>query len=94
VLDGIKAGTSPFAFVEIMTCPGGCVGGGGQSVLPDWEKRRLRAEAIYLEDRKLPLRKSHENPAVAALYRDFLGEPLGHASHELLHTGYSKREVT
>lgn len=93
VLDGIAAGTSPYSFVEIMTCPGGCIGGGGQPVLPDWEKRRLRAEAIYHEDRKLQFRKSHENPAVAALYKDFLGQPLGHLSHELLHTEYKRKEV-
>ncbi len=93
VLDGIAAGTSPYTFVEIMTCPGGCVGGGGQPVLPDWDKRLARAEAIYHEDRKLHFRKSHENPAVAALYKDFLGEPLGHLSHELLHTEYKRKEV-
>ena len=91
LLDEIKAGTSPYAFIEIMTCPGGCVGGGGQPLLPTDSKRLARGKAIYTEDRKLPLRKSHENPAITGIYKDFLGEPLGHASHELLHTHYKAR---
>jgi NADH-quinone oxidoreductase subunit G/NADP-reducing hydrogenase subunit HndD len=91
ILDEIKAGTSPYAFVEVMSCPGGCVGGGGQPLLPTDSKRRLRGEAIYAEDRRLPLRKSHQNPAIEAIYGDFLGKPLGHLSHELLHTAYSPR---
>ncbi len=93
VLDGMVAGTSPYAFIEIMSCPGGCVGGGGQPILTGWKKRRARQEAVYSEDRRLPLRKSHENPAVQAVYAEFLGKPLGHLSHELLHTTYRPREV-
>jgi len=93
VLDGIAAGSSPYAFVEIMSCPGGCLGGGGQPVAPNWEKRELRRTAIYTEDRGLPLRKSHENESVKALYTEFLEKPLGHESHLLLHTKYTQKTV-
>ncbi len=93
ILEEIAAGTSPYHFVEIMTCPGGCVGGGGQPLLPSAEKLRQRQEAIYREDQRLPIRKSHENPAILALYKNFLGEPLGKTSHALLHTHYKKRVV-
>lgn len=81
---------SPYSFVEIMTCPGGCLGGGGQPIAPDWEKREARMNAIYSQDRALDIRKSHENPAIQSLYKEFLGEPLGQLSHELLHTEYGK----
>jgi iron-only hydrogenase group A len=91
LLEEIQAGTSPYAFIEVMTCPGGCVGGGGQPLLPTDAKRRLRGGAIYVEDRRLAIRKSHENPAIAAIYEEFLGKPLGHLSHELLHTEYKER---
>jgi iron-only hydrogenase group A len=93
LLEDIAAGKSPYTFIEVMTCPGGCIGGGGQPVLVDSEKRLKRNRAMYVEDLRLPLRKSHENPAIAALYKDFLGEPLGHLSHELLHTEYGERRV-
>jgi len=92
ILDEITAGKSEYAFVEIMTCPGGCIGGGGQPVAPTWEKRETRKAAIYREDEQLPLRKSHENPAIKTLYSEFFGKPLGHLSHELLHTEYRKRK--
>ena len=93
VLDGIAAGTSPYAFVEIMTCPGGCLGGGGQPVAPTWEKRERRREAIYAEDRGMPLPKSHDNESVKALYAEFLEKPLGHESHRLLHTKYAEKRA-
>ncbi|MBN2875675.1 MAG: iron hydrogenase small subunit [Spirochaetales bacterium] len=93
VLDAIAAGTSPYAFVEIMSCPGGCLGGGGQPVAATWEILEKRRQALYTEDRGLPLRRSHENPEVLALYREFLGAPLGHESHALLHTKYAARVV-
>jgi len=93
VLDEIQAGKSPYAFIEIMSCPGGCIGGGGQPVLTDTAKRKLRQNAVYMEDKRLPVRKSHENEAVQALYKEFLKEPLGHLSHELLHTEYKRRET-
>ena len=91
LLDEIAAGKSPYHFIEVMTCPGGCVGGGGQPVRIDADKRLARNKAMYAEDVRLELRKSHENASVKALYADFLGAPLGHLSHELLHTSYQKR---
>jgi iron only hydrogenase large subunit-like protein len=93
VLDGIAAGTSPYAFVEVMTCPGGCLGGGGQPVAPTWGKRESRRTAVYDEDRSLPIRRSHENESIKALYSEFLEKPLGHHSHVLLHTRYTKHTV-
>lgn len=97
LLDKIKAGEADYHFVEIMACPGGCVNGGGQPIQPSnvrsWtDLRTERAKAIYEEDRELPIRKSHENPKVKALYEEYLGEPGGHKSHELLHTHYAKRD--
>lgn len=91
ILDKVKSGEEQFHFIEIMTCPGGCIGGGGQPIPTDTEIRQKRIDAIYEADRGLPLRKSHENPAVQELYKTFLGEPLGHKSHELLHTHYGRR---
>ncbi|NMC28283.1 MAG: 4Fe-4S binding protein [Syntrophomonadaceae bacterium] len=88
IMDDIRAGTSPYHFIEVMCCPGGCIGGGGQPIPSTIEKRRERIEAIYAEDAGLPIRKSHENDEVNLLYKDFLHEPLGHKSHELLHTHY------
>ena len=91
VLEAIRQGRTEYHFVEVMTCPGGCIGGGGQPRYTDDCVRLLRMEAIYKEDAGKPLRKSHENPEVQALYRDFLGEPLGNQSHRLLHTHYRER---
>jgi NADH-quinone oxidoreductase subunit G/[NiFe] hydrogenase diaphorase moiety small subunit/NADP-reducing hydrogenase subunit HndD len=92
VMDAVKAGDADFHFVEIMACPGGCLGGGGQPIPTNPEIRQKRAEAIYAEDAGLPIRKSHDNPEVQKLYDDFLKEPLGKLSHHLLHTTYTKRE--
>lgn len=92
VMDAIKAGKADFHFVEIMACPGGCLGGGGQPIPTNPEIRQKRAEAIYAEDSNLPIRKSHENPEIQKLYNDFLIKPLGELSHHLLHTTYTKRE--
>ncbi len=92
VMDAVKAGSSEFHFVEIMACPGGCLGGGGQPIPTNPEIRQKRAEAIYAEDADLPIRKSHDNPEVQKLYKDFLKEPLSELSHHLLHTTYTKRE--
>ena len=92
IMDAVKAGKADFHFVEIMACPGGCLGGGGQPIPTNPEIRQKRAEAIYAEDADLPIRKSHENPEVQKLYKDFLIEPLGEMSHHLLHTKYTKRE--
>ncbi|MHC4660941.1 MAG: NADH-dependent [FeFe] hydrogenase, group A6 [Planctomycetota bacterium] len=87
----VEAGKSPYHFIEIMACPGGCLGGGGQPIPTSPEIRRKRAEAIYAEDMDMPLRKSHENPEVQRLYKEFLEKPGGHKSHELLHTEYTPR---
>jgi len=74
-----------------MCCPGGCIGGGGSPIPTDTEIRLKRIDATYTEDERMALRKSHENPAVNELYQEFLEKPLGHKSHELLHTHYTKR---
>ena len=92
VIERIRSGEAQYHFVEVMTCPGGCIGGGGQPRMTTNEVRKARIAAIYKEDEGRPLRKSHDNPAVAQLYKDFLGKPLGHKSHELLHTKYVARE--
>lgn len=91
VLDAIKSGEKEYHFVEIMCCPGGCIGGGGQPIPTNTEVRLQRINGIYQADEDMPLRKSHENPAVQALYKEFLGEPLSHKSHQLLHTRYTER---
>jgi len=93
LLDQIEEGKSPYAFIEVMTCPGGCLGGGGQAIPTTWEIRQKRADSLYKEDRLMPIRKSHENPAIKAIYEEFLNEPLGHLSHELLHTHYEDRGI-
>ena len=96
LLDSIRAGEKTYHFIEIMACPGGCVTGGGQPIVSaqkrlECDPRQVRAAAIYKADEDLPLRKSHENPSVQALYKDFLGEPNSHKAHELLHTHYEAR---
>jgi NADP-reducing hydrogenase subunit HndD len=91
LMDEIKEGKSPYHFIEVMGCPGGCISGGGQPRPVDDEIRLKRLQAIYREDEGKKLRKSHENKDIQKLYKDFLGEPLGHISHELLHTEYTKR---
>lgn len=90
VLDG----TSPYHAIEIMACPGGCIGGGGQPYhRGDIEILKERTESLYAEDAGKNLRKSHENPFIISLYKEFLGEPCGHLSHELLHTHYYDRKT-
>ena len=96
LLDSIKSGEKNYEFIEIMGCPGGCVTGGGQPIVSarvqaQVDVKALRAKALYDEDRASTLRKSHENPAIKELYSEFLGEPCGHKSHELLHTHYTDR---
>jgi len=92
LLEEIKKGTSPYHFIEVMGCPGGCISGGGQPRPVNDAIRQKRLEAIYREDEGKKLRKSHENEDLQTLYKNFLGQPLGHLSHELLHTHYVKRE--
>jgi len=91
LMDAILAGKAGYHFIEIMCCPGGCIGGGGQPIPTTNAVRAERIKAIYDVDNIMVLRKSHENPAVKVLYDEFLGEPLGHKSHELLHTHYHPR---
>ncbi|MBK7174876.1 MAG: iron hydrogenase small subunit [Bacteroidales bacterium] len=92
LMEAIKRGEANYHFIEIMGCPGGCIGGGGQPIPTSPEIRRKRTEAIYAEDMGKSLRKSHENPEVTEVYTDYLGTPLGHKSHELLHTHYKVRK--
>ncbi|AFV02666.1 Periplasmic [Fe] hydrogenase large subunit [Dehalobacter sp. UNSWDHB] len=91
ILEMIKAGQADYTFIEVMCCPGGCIGGGGQPYGTTNEIRARRIEALYQVDENMPLRKSHENPAVQELYQDFLLDPLGELSHRLLHTQYCNR---
>jgi len=92
IMDAIKNGKANYHFVEVMGCPGGCVGGGGQPIPTTPEIRKKRTDAIYREDEGMEIRKSHENPEIQQIYKEFLGEPLGHKSHELLHTHYKPRK--
>jgi len=92
LLDAVKAGKASYHFIEIMTCPGGCIGGGGQPRYTDDAVRLARIGAIYKEDAGKKLRKSHTNPQVKELYDEFLKKPLGEKSHHLLHTHYRERD--
>ena len=82
-----------YHFIEVMACPGGCIGGGGQPIPTTWDIRKKRIAAIYQEDVNLPLRKSHENPTLKKVYEEFLGDVGGHKAHELLHTKYKERDL-
>ena len=92
LMKAVKSGEKEYHFIEVMGCPGGCLGGGGQPIPTSQDIRDARAKAIYEEDADMPLRKSHENPEIQAIYSDFLGEPLSHKSHDLLHTHYKPRK--
>jgi len=92
VIDQIKSGEAEYHFVEVMTCPGGCIGGGGQPRLTTNAVREARIAAIYREDEGREYRQSHENPAVCALYEEYLGAPCGEISHHLLHTHYFEHD--
>ncbi|MCR4401848.1 MAG: NADH-dependent [FeFe] hydrogenase, group A6 [Firmicutes bacterium] len=92
ILDLLRQGKANYHFIEIMCCPGGCVGGGGQPIPTTMETRLIRGNALYEADKGLPYRKSHENPAIKQIYAEFLGEPLGEVSHRLLHTHYTPRD--
>lgn len=93
LMQQVKDGTSPYHFIEVMGCPGGCITGGGQPRSSDPEVRSKRLKGIYDEDESKVLRKSHENPSIISFYKDFLGVPNGHLAHELLHTHYTKRGI-
>ncbi len=92
VRDALAAGTEPpYHFIEVMACPGGCVGGGGQPYGITDAVREARGKGLYGDDERCTLRCSHENPEVKVLYDEFLKAPLSHRSHELLHTHYTPR---
>lgn len=97
LMDKIRKGEADYHFIEIMSCPGGCVNGGGQPIKDAYTRnnvdiKSLRAGAIYDADAKAVLRKSHENPIVKELYETYLGEPNSHKAHEILHTKYEERK--
>ena len=96
LLDAIRRGEKSYHFIEIMGCPGGCVTGGGQPIVDARTRyfvdpRAARAAATYSEDEAKMIRKSHKNPSIQKLYKEFLGEPNSHKAHELLHTTYVDR---
>ena len=96
IMEEIKSGKADYQFVEIMACPGGCIMGGGQpiknsKIRREVDVRKLRADALYTIDEKSKIRKSHENPILQKIYKDFLGRPGGKKAHELLHTSYVER---
>ncbi|MGX8680816.1 MAG: iron hydrogenase small subunit, partial [bacterium] len=99
VIEEVKAGTSKYTFIEIMGCPGGCINGGGQSIISSKIKngklgygyKELRMKALYDEDEMLELRVSSDNPQIQQLYNDYLGEPGSHLAEKLLHTSYSPK---
>jgi NADH-quinone oxidoreductase subunit G len=93
LIECLKKGEVSYDFVEVMACPGGCAGGGGQPIVDGVELADERGEVLWRLDRESDIRYSHENSDVQALYRDYLKEPLGHKSHELLHTDHSAWEM-
>ncbi len=93
LLDQVRAGRNDLQFIEVMTCPGGCINGGGQPIGADLDAVRARMQALYKIDQQEEVRVSHKNPWVVRLYDEFLGKPLDSKSHELLHTHYTPREV-
>ena len=93
LMELVKSGQAQYHFIEIMCCPGGCIGGGGQPIPTDMEIRAKRIKGIYAGDEAMSLRKSHENPSGTAALQGILGAAFGEKSHQLLHTSYTQREV-
>ena len=93
LLEEIRAGRKDLHFIEVMTCPGGCINGGGQPINADVNAARARMQALYKIDQNEKARVSHKNPYIVRLYDEFLGKPLGEKSHSLLHTHYGSRDV-
>lgn len=96
VLKKVESGEADYQFIEIMGCPGGCVNGGGQPQQPGWVRntvdiKALRAKVLYDIDADMPIRKSHENPAIKKVYEEYFGEPGSEKAHHILHTSYVKR---
>ncbi|MFA5926019.1 MAG: NADH-dependent [FeFe] hydrogenase, group A6 [Parcubacteria group bacterium] len=92
ILEDLKAGKVHYDFIEVMACPNGCIGGGGQPVPTSPAIRKARIESVMSRDRGMPLRKSHENPLVKKIYKEFLGKPGGEKAEEMLHTKYINRK--
>jgi NADP-reducing hydrogenase subunit HndD len=97
VLEDVKTGKKKYHFIEIMACPGGCVNGGGMplidpNVVSFEERAKKRGLALYREDKSEKIRKSHENPAIIALYKEYFGKPGSHKAHEMLHATYEPRK--
>jgi NADH-quinone oxidoreductase subunit G len=88
LLEALKAGEVAYDFIEIMACPGGCAGGGGQPIHDGCEMADLRGSILWTMDKNMELRFSHENPSIKLVYDEFFGEPLSHVAHELLHTDH------
>jgi NADH-quinone oxidoreductase subunit G/NADP-reducing hydrogenase subunit HndD len=92
LLKRVKDNKSEYHFIEVMACPGGCIGGGGQPYPTDAEIRQLRIDAVYNADAHMKYRKSHENPSIKELYDTWMGKPLGERAHHLLHTHFTPWE--
>ncbi len=93
LLDQVRAGRDDLHFIEVMTCPGGCINGGGQPIGANLDAVRARMQSLYTIDANEPVRTSHHNESIRRLYAEFLGKPLGETSHHLLHTHYTERGV-
>ncbi len=93
IAERVKQGNAPWDFIEVMACPGGCAGGGGQLFGYDPERVQKRIASIYSLEKSRTIRMSYKNPAITAVYKEFFGEPGSHTAHELLHTGYEPRAV-
>ena len=93
VVEDVRSGRAQYDFVEIMACPGGCAGGGGQPIFDGCELAEERGQALYTLDKANSIRFSHDNPEIVALYRDYLEKPLSHRAHELLHTDQTKWQL-
>ena len=83
----------PYDFVEFMACRGGCIAGGGQPIGTDDDVRKKRTDGLYADDEKCTLRRSHENPSIKKIYSEYLGAPLSHKAHELLHATFSAKPL-
>ena len=96
LLEQIKSGQKQYHFVEVMTCPGGCIGGGGQpkNIMKDADQvRKARIAVLYARDAGMELRKSHENPEIKQVYEEFYGKPLSEMAEKMLHTKYEDKSV-
>ena len=97
LMERVKAGEADYHFIEVMCCSGGCINGGGQPHISNKTRlaidvRKERAKALYTEDESRKFRKSHKNPDIVKIYKDFLGEPNGHKAHKYLHTTYEAKK--